>query len=135
VAAANVERTIASIDAELNAVIKDGFTKQEIDESKGYLIGSLPRQLETNAAIASFLLNAETFGLGLDYDEKLPGLIGAVKKDDADAAAKRLLDPSKATIAVAGPWNAASSAPAESATEAAAPAPAAPMASSGETGA
>jgi len=105
VAAANVERTIASIDAELNAVIKDGFTTQEIDESKGYLIGSLPRQLETNAAIASFLLNAETFGLGLDYDERLPGLIGAVTKDHADAAAKRLLDPSKATIAVAGPWN------------------------------
>jgi zinc protease len=105
VAAANVERTIASIDAELNAVIKDGFTTQEIDESKGYLIGSLPRQLETNAAIASFLLNAETFGLGLDYDEKLPGLIAAVTKDHADAAAKRLLDPSKATIAVAGPWS------------------------------
>ena len=105
VAAANVERTIASIDAELNAVIKDGFTTQEINESKGYLIGSLPRQLETNAAIASFLLNAETFGLGLDYDEKLPGLIGAVTKDHADAAAKRLLDPSKATIAVAGPWS------------------------------
>jgi len=105
VAAANVERTIASIDAELNAVIKDGFTAQEISESKGYLIGSLPRQLETNAAIASFLLNAETFGLGLDYDEKLPGLIGAVTKDTADAAAKRLLDPSRATIAVAGPWS------------------------------
>ena len=104
VSAANVERTIDSIDAELNGVAKNGFTAQEIDESKSYMIGSLPRQLETNAAIASFLLNAETFGLGLDYDEKLPGLIGAVTKEHADAAAKRLLDPAKATIAVAGPW-------------------------------
>lgn len=104
VAAANVERTIASIDDELEAVIKDGFTTQEIDESKAYMIGSLPRQLETNAAIASFLLNVETFGLGLDYDERLPALIKAVTKEAADAAARRLLNPGKATIAVAGPW-------------------------------
>jgi zinc protease len=109
--AANVERTIASIDEELYGVIKNGFTAQEIDESKSYMIGSLPRQLETNAAIASFLLNAETFGLGLDYDERLPALIGAVTKDAADAAAKRLLDPARATIAVAGPWHAPAAVP------------------------
>ncbi len=104
VSAANVERTIASIDEELNAVLKSGFTVQEIDESKSYMIGSLPRQLETNAGIASFLLNAETFDLGLDYDEKVPAMIAAVTKDAADAAAKRLFNPDKATIAVAGPW-------------------------------
>ncbi|MGH9218054.1 MAG: M16 family metallopeptidase [Vicinamibacterales bacterium] len=105
VAAANVERTIASIDEELGAVVKNGFTAQEIDESKSYMIGSLPRQLETNAAIASFLLNVETFGLGLDYDQRLPGLIGAVTRDAADLAARRLLNPATATIAVAGPWH------------------------------
>ncbi len=104
VAAANVERTIASIDEELRSVIKNGFTTQEIEESKSYMVGSLPRQLETNAAIASFLLNVETFGLGLDYDERLPGLIKAVTKDAADAAARRLLNPDKAVIVVAGPW-------------------------------
>ncbi len=104
VAAANVEKTIASIDQELDLVLSKGFTPQEIDESKSYMIGSLPRQLETNAAIASFLLNVETFGLGLDYDERLPGLIGAVTKEAADAAARRLLYPVKATIGVAGPW-------------------------------
>jgi len=103
VAAANIEKTIASIDAELKGVIDNGFTQQEIDESKSFMIGALPRQLETNAAIASFLLSIETFGLGLDYDERLPGLIGAVTKDAADAAARRLLEPAVATIAVAGP--------------------------------
>ena len=111
VAAANVEKTIASIDAELNAVLDAGFTQQEIDESKSYMIGALPRQLETNAAIASFLLTVETFNLGLDYDERLPGLIGAVTKDAVDAAAKKLLDPKRATIAVAGPWTPPAPAP------------------------
>ncbi|MDO8679105.1 MAG: pitrilysin family protein [Acidobacteriota bacterium] len=104
VSAENVERTIASIDAELNAVLNDGFTEKEIDESKSYLVGSIPRQLETNGAIAAFLLNAEIFGLGLDYDVRLPGLIQAITLDDANKAARRLLDPARATIAVAGPW-------------------------------
>lgn len=104
VSAANVEKAIASIDAELNAVLQSGFTAQEIDESKSYLVGSLPRQLETNAAIASFLLNAEFFGLGLDYDVRLPGLIQSVTLEAANDAARRLLDPARATIAVAGPW-------------------------------
>jgi zinc protease len=105
VSAENVERTIASIDTELTAVLTDGFTQQEIDESKGYLIGSMPRQLETNGAIAAFLLTAEIFGLGLDYDVRLPGLIQAITLDDANTAARRLLDPARATIAVAGPWS------------------------------
>ena len=74
VAAANVEKTIASIDAELTAILEKGFTAQEIDESKSYMIGAIPRQLETNAAIASFLLTVDTFDLGMDYDERLPGL-------------------------------------------------------------
>lgn len=102
--AANVEKTIASIDAELTAIIEHGFTDQEIDESKSYMIGAIPRQLETNAAIAAFLLSVETFGLGLDYDQRLPALIGAVTKDAAGAAARRLLEPARATVAVAGPW-------------------------------
>jgi len=104
VSADNVERAIASIDAELTSVAQAGFTAQEIDESKSYLVGSLPRQLETNAAIASFLLNADFFGLGLDYDERVPGLVQAVTLEAANDAARQLLDPSRATIAVAGPW-------------------------------
>ena len=106
VAAANVERTIASIDAELAAVVDKGFTDQEVNESKSYMIGALPRQLETNAAIAAFLLNVEMFGLGLDYDERLPGLLGAVTREAVNAAARRLVDAKRATIAVAGPWQA-----------------------------
>lgn len=136
VAAANVERTIASIDEELGAVVKNGFTAQEIDESKSYMIGSLPRQLETNAAIASFLLNVETFGLGLDYDQRLPGLIGAVTRDAADLAARRLLNPATATIAVAGPWHlaAAAAGPAEVLASSGPPSLAETPASFGETG-
>jgi len=128
VSAANVEKTIASIDAELKAVLEKGFTAQEIDESKSYMIGAIPRQLETNAAIAAFLLTVDAFNLGMDYDQRLPGLIGAITKEAADAAAKKLLDPSRATIAVAGPWNPPSPPPQPP------PPPAGNPVGSGETG-
>jgi zinc protease len=103
VSAENVARTIASIDEEIAAVRADGFTEKEIAESKQYLVGALPRQLETNGGIASFLLNAEMFDLGLDYDRRLPDIIRAVTRDAAVETARRLLDPDRATVVVAGP--------------------------------
>ena len=104
VSAANVEQTLASIDQELDAVLSDGITTKEFNESKRYLIGSIPRQLETNAAIAGFLLSCEFYRLGADYDVRLPGLLGSVTLDHANAVARRLMDPQKALIVVAGPW-------------------------------
>jgi zinc protease len=109
VSAANVEKTIASIDHELNLVLADGLPPKDVEDSKRFLVGSLPRQLETNAAIASFLLAVELYGLGLDFDARYPSLIGAVEPEAATAAARRLFDPTRATIAVAGPWSAPSS--------------------------
>jgi zinc protease len=103
VSAANIERTIASIDKELSAVLAEGFTDKEIAESKQYLVGSLPRQLETNAGIAGFLFNSEIYSLGMDYDARLPGMVAGVTRDDAMAAARRLLDPARATVVAAGP--------------------------------
>lgn len=104
VAAANVERTLAAIDDEIAAVARGGLTEVEIDASKRYLIGSMPRRLETNAGIAAFLAEAEFFGLGLDYDRVFPERVAAVTAAEVHAVARRLLDPSRATIAVAGPW-------------------------------
>jgi zinc protease len=105
VAGPNVEKTLASIDHELMVVRDEGLTPKELRESKQYLIGSIPRQLETNSGIAGFLINAELFGLGADHDERLPGLIEAVTLTDANQMARRLLDPSRAAIVVAGPWS------------------------------
>ena len=104
VSPANVERAVASIDEELARVVRDGLTSKELQESRQYLIGSMPRTLETNAGIAAFLQSAEFFGLGLDYDVRLPQLLGGVTLDEANAAARKLLDPDVATIVIAGPY-------------------------------
>ncbi len=103
--AVNVEKAIASIDAEIRAMADAGPTEKEMRESTQYLIGSMPRTLETNAHIASFLQSVEFFGLGLDYDARVPDLLRAVTHDQVVAAARRTLDPSKAAIVVAGPYD------------------------------
>jgi zinc protease len=64
----------------------------------------MPRSLETNAAIANFIQIAEFFDLGLDYDQRLPDLLGAVTLDQVNAAARQVLHPDRATLVIAGPY-------------------------------
>ena len=101
----NVERAVTSIDEELTKMASEGPTEREMTESKQYLIGSMPRTLETNIGIATFLQTAEFFGLGLDYDLRMPALLQAVSREDVHGAAREVLDPSRAVVAVAGPYS------------------------------
>jgi len=103
---ANVERAIASIDEEIRRIASDGLTREELHDCKEYLIGSIPRLLETNGAIATFLQTAEFFGLGLDHDLRLPSLLGAVTLEDVNDAARQTLDVNRAAVVVAGPYEA-----------------------------
>jgi len=100
----HVDRAIESIDEELRRLAADGVTPRELTESKQYLIGSMPRTLETNGGIGAFLQSAEHFGLGLDYDLRLPTLIGEVSLDEVNALATRYLVPAHAAVVVAGPY-------------------------------
>ena len=105
VASADVERTVASIDREVGAMARNGVTDAELADAKRYLIGSLPRLLETNGGIATFLETAEFFALGLDYDRRLPGLLEGVTREQVHQAARRVLDPDRAAVVIAGPWS------------------------------
>jgi zinc protease len=113
VSPANVDRTIQSIDEEVERMAKDGVTAQELADSKRYLIGSMPRMLETNGGIASFLHDADYFGLGLDFDRRLPSLLDEDTHDELNAVARIFHASDRASIWVAGP-------PVEDAEEAAA---------------
>ena len=99
----NVARTVAAIDHEVATLGAEGPTEREMAETREFLVGSIPRLLETNGSIASFLQMAEEFGLGLDYDRRLPSLLRSVSIDDVRSAARDVLRPDRASIAVAGP--------------------------------
>ncbi len=98
----NVGSVLTAVDEELRTFIAEGPSDRELREATQYMVGSLPRRLETNAGIASFLQTVEFFGLGLDYDRRMAGLLASVTRDAVQAAAARL-DPDQATVVVAGP--------------------------------
>jgi zinc protease len=100
----NVNRALASIDEEIGRMAEHGISERELADSQQYMVGSLPCTLETNAGIAAFLQAAEQFQLGLDYDQRLPGLIRAVTRDEVNAVARAYLSPDRATLSVAGPY-------------------------------
>ncbi len=99
----NVERAIRAIDHEVRQLGAEGPTAIEMEESRLYLVGSIPRLFETNESIAAFLQASEQFGLGLDYDQRLPSLLESVTIDEVRSAAADVLVPERAAVAVAGP--------------------------------
>ncbi|MBA2259133.1 MAG: insulinase family protein, partial [Acidobacteria bacterium] len=99
----NVTRALAAIDREVERMRRDGPTPAEVEETRASLIGWIPRLLETNESIAEFLQSCEQFGLGLDYDRRLPSLLQQVTLEEVRAAAAELLAINRASFAVAGP--------------------------------
>jgi zinc protease len=100
---ANVDRALAAIDHEVGTLAAEGPTTAELQQTQAYLVGSIPRLLETNESIATFLQTSEEFGLGPDFDRRLPALLLEVTLDDVRAAASEALDLNRGTVAIAGP--------------------------------
>ena len=95
---------IAAIDAEVRATRRRrADAKPRSAETRQFLVGSIPRMLETNHSIAAFLQTCELFGLGLDYDRRLPALLQAVTLDEIRAAAADVLRSDRAAVSIAGP--------------------------------
>lgn len=75
-------------------------SRQEVDDAKKYLLGSLPFRFTTLSAVAGELLAAERYHLGFDYVEKYRKEVEAVTPQDVQAMAKKYLNP-KALVVVA----------------------------------
>ena len=100
---ANVERAVAAIRHEAATLASEGPAPREVEETRAYLIGSIPRMLETNQSIGAFLQSVEEYGLGLDFDQRLPGLLRGVTLEEIRTAAAETLHSDRAAIAIAGP--------------------------------
>ncbi len=99
----NIERALASIRMELERLRREPVSETELADAKSYLIGVLPLALESNDGVAATLLSLEEYGLGLDYLDRYPAIIGAITEQDILRAAAEHLDPEKLVISVARP--------------------------------
>jgi zinc protease len=101
---ANADRTAEEILSQVSLIHAEGPTEAELEEAVSYLTGVFPVRLETNAGVASQILGAELYGLGLDYIARYPAIIRGVSLEDARAAARKYLDPSPHALAIAGSY-------------------------------
>jgi zinc protease len=97
----NIERALLAIKTELDRLRGDLVSDQELEDAKSYLTGVLPLALETHDGVASLLLAIEEFGLGLDYLDRYPDIIGAVSQEQVREAARSHLDPETLAIGIA----------------------------------
>ncbi|HEY2593158.1 MAG TPA: pitrilysin family protein [Chloroflexota bacterium] len=99
----NLNKALESIASELERFRQDGPTPVEQEDGVSSLLGSLPRQLETNEGAAAVMSEIELYDLGLDYLERFPDIVRSLTREQVTDAARRWLDPAHIVTAIAGP--------------------------------
>jgi len=103
-APANADKAIAALQTDVTKFRSTGATPRQFKQAREFIIGVFPIALETNAGLGRTLLNAETYGLGMDYIQRYPQIYRSVTLEQVNAAAKKYLHPEAATLVIAGPY-------------------------------
>jgi zinc protease len=95
-----VREVLALVREELVRLRRERLGDEELAQAKGYLVGSFPLRMDTNAKVTSLLLGVEYFGLGLDYPARYRRAIERVTADDVLRAVRTHWDPDAMSLAV-----------------------------------
>jgi zinc protease len=88
---------------ELERMQREPVSETELEGAKKFLIGNFPLKYSgTQEDFTKFAAQIEFYGLGMDYPEKYPSLIGAVTARDILRVAKEYLKPDKNILVVVG---------------------------------
>jgi zinc protease len=90
---ASADEAMKAARGDVERMRTEPVSERELTEAKKYLIGSFPQKLSSQARIASFYGQVEYYGLGLDYPERYPSLIGSVGTEDVQRVARTYLHP------------------------------------------
>ena len=77
--------------AEIEKIVKDGFTDSEVENAKNHLIGTHYIRMQSNGSISSSMCLDVMYGLRPDYFKIWPKLIEKVTKEDVNRIAKKYL--------------------------------------------
>ena len=99
----NVAKATELIIKELKRFVERGVNKEELDDSQANFIGRLPLSFESNAGVATALLNIERHELGLDYYRGYDAKVRAVTRGQVIEVARKYIDPQRLAVATAGP--------------------------------
>jgi zinc protease len=97
-----VRQTVQVVKDTLAEFATSGPTQQELDDAKTYLTGSFPLAFAQNSGTAAQLGTFERQNLDIGYVARRNGLIQAVTLADVKRVSKRLFDPTRLTVVIAG---------------------------------
>ncbi|MCS5491921.1 M16 family metallopeptidase [Algoriphagus limi] len=87
---------------EINKIVDEGVTEEELQKAKANLSGSFGRSLESPSTIANFALNIERYDLPKDYYKNYLQTLNGLSVDEINATAKNLINPDKVYITAVG---------------------------------
>jgi zinc protease len=99
---ARAGESLAVIRAEWARMRDSGVTQEELDDATRYLTGSWPLSFDNTGQMARRLVGMQYNYLGIDYLDRRNDYITAVRLEDINRVARRVLDPSKFTVVVVG---------------------------------
>jgi len=100
---AKLEKAIDGVLEELRKVKEEGFTEEEVERAKKYLIGNFEVGLQTNGAQTNQISLDELYGLQFDHYQKYPEEIRKVSREDVNRVAKRYFNLEGYALAVIRP--------------------------------
>lgn len=99
----NVELAIDSSLEEIERLITEEVSDDDLADNQSYFVGRLPLRLESNEGLSSHIHGMESFNLGLDYLANYRDMIYQFNKADLLSASQNYLKTDRMVIAVAGP--------------------------------
>lgn len=97
---------VKAIKDQLELVLRDGVTDEEIKRAQNYLVGSFEIGLQQNTSQAAKITFDELYETGWDEYKRYPQEIYAVTKEDVQRAARKYIDLGKYTLVIVKPDNA-----------------------------
>lgn len=93
---------IAGIKANMETMVAEGMTEEELADAKAYLTGSYPLGFDSNAKIAGRMMGVRLDELPVDFFDKRNAMVDAVTLEDVNRVAAEYLSPDNFTFVIVG---------------------------------
>ncbi len=97
------QEALQGMKEQLELLLKDGVTDEEIERAQNYLVGNFEIGLQQNSSQAAKITFDELYGIGWEEYNAYPEKIYAVTKEDVLKAARKYIDMDKYTLAIVKP--------------------------------
>ncbi|GGF51229.1 insulinase family protein [Echinicola rosea] len=96
------DSAVTEIIYEINHIVDEGVTADELEAAKANLSGSFGRSLESPSTLARFAINIERYGLPSDFYKTYLQRLSALTVGDINAAARKYIKPENMYITIVG---------------------------------